>query len=305
MQVDSKILVTGHNGLYGSAVVRALEKRGYTNILTEKREQLDLTRQQAVENYFSANRPEYVFHCAAKVAGIGAGTGATSSLFNLQMQTNVIDSAQRTGVKKFFFPGSNCCYPKFPQLPINEDQLWCGPLEPTSDGYSSAKLAGIKLLENMKTQYGFNSVILMPCNLYGINDNFSKENAHVMAAMISKIVEADINKTDVVFWGDGSAQREFLFADDAADAAVHCMENHVPDFMNLASGDEVTLKSLATTISKIVGYKGKIEWDTTKPVGTPRKGLDISKITATGWKPQVDLKTGIQRVIQHYIEDVR
>jgi len=305
MEQDSKILVTGHRGLYGSALVRGLLKRGYINILTVPREQLDLTRQQPVEDYFATNKPDYVFHCAAKVTGIAAGTGGTSSLYNLQMQTNVIDSSQKFGVKKFFFPASNCCYPKFPKLPITEDQLWCGTLEPTSDGYASAKLAGIKLLENLDRQYGFDYVTLMPCNLYGVNDNFDEENAHVMAAMISKIVEASFQKTEVTFWGDGSARREFLYSDDAAEAAIHCMENLVPKFMNLASGQEVTLKELANIIKKIVGYNGKINWDTSKPTGTPRKGLDFSLITNTGWKPSIDLETGIDLAVKHYIEEVR
>jgi len=305
MELNSKILVTGHRGLLGSAVIRQLTAKGYANILTVPREQLDLTRQQAVENYVDGNRPEYVFHCAAKVTGIAASTGGTSSLWNLQMQTNVIDSAQRAGVKKFFFSGSNCCYPKFPKLPITEDQLWTGRLEVTSDGYSSAKLAGIKLLENLDKQYRFPYVILMPCNLYGINDTFDPENAHVMAAMISKICDAKRNNTDVTFWGDGSALREFLFSDDAVIAAIHCMENEVEPFMNLASGNEMTLKKLAAMIKKTAGFTGKINWDTTKPTGTPRKGLDISKILASGWKPTTELEIGIELAIEHYVKEVQ
>lgn len=302
MNKDSKIFVAGHTGLLGSAVLRRLQKDGYTNILTQSRAQLDLTNQSAVNSWFADNQPEYVFLCAAQVFGIGASVSGEVIFNNLIIQTNVIDAAYRNGCKKFLFPGSNCAYPKFPQLPITEDQLLSGKLEPTSESYGVAKLAGIMMCKHYRKQYGFNAISVMPCNLYGPNDTFDLANAHVMPSMINKFVTArNNNDPSITLWGDGSALREFLYADDVADAVVFCMLNYEgEDVINMASGEEVPLKQLADLIKSLTGYTGEIIWDTTKPTGTPAKGMDISRINALGWHSQVSLEQGIKETIKWF-----
>lgn len=306
MHYNSKIYVAGHQGLLGSALVRRLNVHGYTNILTATRQELNLTNQLATDTWFKQHQPEYVFLSAAKVSGIAAQTSGDAILTNLQIQTNVIDAARRNGCKKLLFPGSNCAYPKFPNLPITEDQLLTGKLETTSEAYAVAKIAGIKLCEHFKKQWGFNAISVMPCNLYGPNDNFDESHAHVMAAMIFKFVTArDTNKPDITLWGDGSALREFLYSDDAADALILCMvEYNGNDPINIASGEEVSLKHLANLIKGATGYTGNIIWDTTKPTGTQAKGLDITKIKELGFTQNYTLATGIPEAIKWYEENI-
>lgn len=306
MYYNSKIYVAGHKGLLGSALVKQLIARGYTNILTATRQELNLTNQLDTDTWFEKHQPEYVFLAAAKVSGIAAQTSGEAILTNLQIQTNVIDAARRNGCKKLLFPGSNCAYPKYPSLPITEDQLLTGKLEPTSEAYAVAKIAGIKLCEHFNKQWGFDAISVMPCNLYGPNDNFDENHAHVMAAMISKFVTArNKNNPSIELWGDGSAQREFLYSDDAADALIECMNNYNGnDPINIASGEEVPLKHLANLIKDATGYKGKIIWDISKPTGTPAKGLDITKIKNLGWNQKYTLATGIPEAIKWYEENI-
>lgn len=306
MNKHSKIYVAGHQGLLGSALVRQLTAQGYTNILAATRQQLDLTNQAATNQWFETHKPDYVFLSAAKVSGIAAQTSGDAILTNLQIQTNVIDAARRNGCKKLLFPGSNCAYPKFSKLPITEDQLLTGKLEATSEAYAVAKIAGISLCKHSKKQWGFDAISVMPCNLYGPNDNFDESHAHVMAAMISKFVIArDTNQPDITLWGDGSAQREFLYSDDAADALILCMnEYRSDDIINIASGEEVSLKYLANLIKNSIGYTGNIIWDTTKPTGTLAKGLDITKINSLGWTQNYTLATGIPAAIKWYEENI-
>ena len=302
MEKNSKIYVAGHTGLLGSALVRRLTALGYTNIITVTRRDLDLSIQSNVDQWFATNKPEYVFLAAALVSGIAAQTSGDAILKNLQIQTNVIDAARRNDCKKLLFPGSNCAYPKYSRLPITEDQLLTGKLEPTSEAYAVAKIAGIKLCEHFRKQWGFDAISVMLCNLYGPNDNFDEHHAHVMAAMISKFVAArDTGKQHITLWGDGSALREFLYSDDAADGLILCMnEYHGSDLINIASGKEVSLKDLANLIKNATGYTGNIIWDTNKPTGTPAKGLDTTKINSLGWSQFYTLDTGIPTTIDWY-----
>jgi GDP-L-fucose synthase len=305
MKKDSKIYVAGHTGLLGSAIYRGLRQNGYHNILVESRTNLDLFNQQQVDEWFKKNKPEYVFLAAAQVFGIGANVSGEVILNNIRIQTNVIDAARRNNCKKLLFPGSNCAYPKFPKLPITEDQLLTGSLEPTSESYAVAKIAGIKMCEHFRKQYGFNAITVMPCNLYGPNDTFDLEHAHVMPAMINKFLTAKkTNSLTVTFWGDGSAKREFLYSDDAASACILCMEQYEdPSPINLAPGHDMTLKDLADMIKTISRYPGDIIWDTTKPTGTPAKGLDTTKITNMGWAPAHSLEDGIQKTVDWFEEN--
>lgn len=302
MELNSKIFVAGHNGLLGSAIVRRLTAQGYTNILTQTRQQLDLKNQAAVDAWFSANQPEYVFLTAAQVFGIGSDVSGEVILNNLSITVNVIDSARRNGCKKLLFPGSNCVYPKFPKLPITEDQLLTGPLESTSESYAAAKIAGIMMCRHFRKQWGFNAITVMPCNLYGPNDKYDLAHAHVMASLINKFVTAKKqNLPTVTLWGDGSALREHLYSDDAADACILCMKHYnEAELINLSGGEDVTLKTLANMVKQATGYNGNIAWDTTKPAGTPAKGLEHSKITAMGWQPQYPLLKGIPLAIEYF-----
>jgi GDP-L-fucose synthase len=303
MKKDSKIFVAGHRGLVGSAILRRLQQQGYSNLLTADRTQLDLFNQSAVDNWFETHRPEYVFLAAAQVFGIGANVSGEVILNNLRIQTNVIDAARRNGCVKLLFPGSNCVYPKFARLPITEDQLLSAPLEPTCESYAVAKIAGIMMCKHFRKQWGFNAITVMPCNLYGPNDTFDIAHAHVLPSMINKFVTAKHdNLPEVTLWGDGSALREFLYSDDVADAMIFCM-NHYEDAepINLASGQEIPLKTLAEMVKSIVGYTGNIVWDDTKPTGTPAKGLDITKITQLGWEPQISLSHGIAMTVEWFM----
>lgn len=304
MEKHSKIFVAGHNGLLGSSILRRLQQQGYTNILTVARSQLDLRDQSAVDQWFQQNQPQYVFLAAARVGGIMANTTYSAEFIrdNLQIQTNVIDSAYRHGCEKLLFPGSNCVYPKFPRLPITEDQLLTGALETSNEAYAVAKIAGIKMCQHYRRQFGFRTVIIMPANLYGPGDNYHPDRSHVMAALISKFITAhEQGHPSVTLWGDGSQQREFLYADDIADACIHVMLNYDSEEpVNAAGGEEMTLKQLADIIKQSVGYTGEIIWDTTKPSGTPRKPLDVSRLRSLGWQPQFDLARGIPAAIQWY-----
>jgi GDP-L-fucose synthase len=291
MKKNSKIFVAGHRGLLGSAILKKLQEQGYTSILTATRQELDLADQCAVNTWFKQHQPEYVFLAAAQVFGIGANVSGEVILNNLQVEVNVIDAARRNSCQKLLFPGSNCVYPKFSQLPITEDQLLSGPLEPTSESYAAAKIAGIMMCKHFRKQWGFNAITVMPCNLYGPNDKYELEHAHVMAAMINKFVTAkENNQKSITLWGNGSALREFLYADDVADAVILCMkEYNSEEPINIASGEEIPLKQLADMIKTASGYTGDIIWDTTKPTGTPAKGLDTTKITKMGWQQQYPL----------------
>jgi GDP-L-fucose synthase len=304
MEKNSKIFVAGHKGLAGSAIVRNLQKQGYTNIVTKNKSDLDLRSQSEVVDFFKSESIEYIFDAAAKVGGIHANYTYPAEFIydNLMIQTNLIDSAYRSGVKKFLFLGSVCIYPKFAPLPIVEDCLMTGFLEPTNEAYAIAKIAGIKMCQAYRKQYGFNAISLMPTNLYGPGDNYHPENSHVMAAMIRRFVEAKNNNLEeVVCWGDGSPKREFLYSDDLATACILAMQNYDEyEIMNVSTGEEVSIKQTAETVAKVVGYSGNITWDTTKPNGTIKRPLHIEKIKNLGWKPEVSLESGIAESIKDF-----
>ncbi len=312
MNLDSKILVLGHRGLVGSAIVRNLLFKGYMNLIMIPRKECDLRNTEAVNNLFNTHKPEYVFLAAAKVGGIMGNKNHKSEMIydNLMIQNNVIDAAYRNGVKKFMFLGSSCIYPKHAEVPIKEDQLLTGPLEPTNDSYAIAKIAGIKMCQSYREQYGFNAISLMPCNLYGINDNFDLDNCHVLPALIRKLdagkydIDHDLGgpfQNPVQLWGDGSPMREFLFSDDLAEACYVCMEKYDDaEHINVGTGEDVTIKELAETIAGVVGFNGGFRWDTSKPNGTFRKVLNIDKIKSLGWQPKVSLKEGIERTYEWY-----
>ena len=300
MNTNSKIYVAGNTGLVGSAIVRMLHRKGYTNILSTPSSHFDLRRQSEVERFFQINEPEYVYLAAAKVGGIGANKDYPAHFIydNLMIQSNIIHAARKFGVKKLLFLGSSCIYPKMCEQPIKEEYLMTGPLEPTNDAYAIAKIAGIKMCQAYRKQYGFNTISLMPTNLYGPNDNFDLESSHVLPAMIRKFHEA---RSVVNLWGDGSPMREFLHVDDLAEACFACMSNYDgTDPLNVGTGTDVTIKELAETIADVVGYTGEIKWDTTKPNGTPRKVLNIDKIKSIGWEPQIGLKQGIESTYEWY-----
>ena len=304
MDSESRVYVAGNTGLVGSAIVRTLHWKGYTNILSSPSHHWDLRNQMDVERFFRVNEPEYVYLAAAKVGGIGANAYYPGHFIydNLMIQTNVIHAARKFGVKKLLFLGSSCIYPKFAEQPITEDQLLGGHLEPSNDSYAIAKIAGIKMCQAYRKQYGFNAISLMPTNLYGPNDNYDLDSSHVLPAMIRKFHEA---KDKVTLWGDGSAMREFLYVDDLAEAAFKCMVNYdSEEIINVGTGKDITIKELATTIADVVGFKGEIVWDTSKPNGTPRKVLNIDKIKSLGWKPKVGLREGIEKTYELYKESL-
>lgn len=306
MQLTDKIYVAGHRGLVGSAIIRHLEAAGYTNLITRTRAELDLLDQKAVANFFAHEQPEYVFLAAAKVGGILANKNSPADFIykNLQIQNNIIHNAHKSGVKKLLFLGSSCIYPKHAPQPITEDTLLTGPLEPTNDAYAVAKIAGIKMCQAYRTQYGCNFISVMPTNLYGPNDNFDLETSHVLPALIRRFHEAKANNTpSVTVWGTGSPRREFLHVDDLASACHHLMQTYdEPNIINIGTGEDVTIKELAETIRDVAGYTGSIEWDTAKPDGTPRKLLDVSKLHALDWKHQINLETGIEETYDWYLK---
>ena len=304
MDSESRVYVAGNTGLVGSAIVRTLHWKGYTNILSSPSHHWDLRNQMDVERFFRVNEPEYVYLAAAKVGGIGANAYYPGHFIydNLMIQTNVIHAARKFGVKKLLFLGSSCIYPKFAEQPITEDQLLGGHLEPTNDSYAIAKIAGIKMCQAYRKQYGFNAISLMPTNLYGPNDNYDLDSSHVLPAMIRKFHEA---KDKVTLWGDGSAMREFLYVDDLAEAAFKCMVSYdSEEIINVGTGKDITIKELATTIADVVGFKGEIVWDTSKPNGTPRKVLNVDKIKSLGWEPKVGLREGIEKTYELYKESL-
>jgi GDP-L-fucose synthase len=305
MDSDSKIFVAGHNGLVGSAIVRNLEARGFTNILTVDRVKLDLTKLHDVQMFFMVEQPEYVFLAAAKVGGIGANDEYPADFIyeNLMIQTNVISSAAKSGVKKLLFLGSSCIYPKFATQPITEDQLMSGHLEPSNSAYAVAKIAGINMCKAYRKQYGLNAISVMPTNLYGPNDNFDLDSSHVLPALMAKF-HGSLEKSEhwvVKLWGDGSPKREFLHVDDLAEALYICMEKYDDeDIINIGTGEDVTIKELAETIIDVTGYKNYYEWDTSKPNGTPRKVLNVDKMKALGWEPKISLREGIESTYEWY-----
>ena len=304
MDSESRVYVAGNTGLVGSAIVRTLHWKGYTNILSSPSHHWDLRNQMDVERFFRVNEPEYVYLAAAKVGGIGANAYYPGHFIydNLMIQTNVIHAARKFGVKKLLFLGSSCIYPKFAEQPITEDQLLGGHLEPSNDSYAIAKIAGIKMCQAYRKQYGFNAISLMPTNLYGPNDNYDLDSSHVLPAMIRKFHEA---KDKVTLWGDGSAMREFLYVDDLAEAAFKCMVSYdSEEIINVGTGKDITIKELATTIADVVGFKGEIEWDTSKLNGTPRKVLNVDKIKSLGWEPKVGLREGIKKTYELYKESL-
>lgn len=303
MNKNSKIFVAGHRGLVGSAIVRTLKENGYVNILTATRYEVDLVNQHQVEKFFAQEKPEYVFDAAARVGGIYANDHYSGEFIyqNMQIQTNLIHYAWKYGVKKFLFLGSVCIYPKYAEVPVKEDSLLTGYLEPTNDSYAIAKISGIKMLQAYNKQYGFKGVSLMPSNLYGIGDNFHPDNGHVIPAMMTKFNNSD--GKSVTFWGDGTPMREFLYADDLADACLFAMDHFQnAELINVGSGENVSIQSLANIVASVVGYTGQIKWDTTRPNGTPNRPLDCSKMTELGWKPKHKLYDGLKKTYQWFVE---
>ncbi|MCA0229042.1 MAG: GDP-L-fucose synthase [Bacteroidetes bacterium] len=306
MEKNAKIYVAGHRGMVGSALVRRLESEGYQNIIVRTSRELDLRNQQAVANFFAAEKPDYVFLAAAKVGGIMANNIYRADFLyeNLQIQNNVIHSAHVEGVKKLMFLGSSCIYPKLAPQPLQEDSLLTGPLEYTNEPYAIAKIAGIKMCESYRKQYGRNYISVMPTNLYGPNDNYDLNNSHVLPAMIRKFHEAKVeNKPFVELWGTGSPLREFLHADDLADACVYLMKNYDGEqFVNIGVGEDITIKNLAELIKSTVGYEGELRWNTDKPDGTPRKLMDVSKLHSMGWKHRYNLEEGVRITYQDFLQ---
>ena len=307
MDSDSKIMVAGARGMVGSAIVRNLKSKGYTNVIPVTRDEVDFTSQIQTAHFFKNVRPEYVFVAAAKVGGIMANKEYKADFItdNLEIQTNIIKNSHKFGVKKLLFLGSSCIYPKHPNIPITEDQLLSGPLEPSNDGYAIAKIVGVKMCEAYRQQHGFNAISLMPTNLYGPNDNFDLNSSHVLPAMIRKFHEAKESNTSVVeCWGDGSPMREFLHVDDLAEACHVAMKNcEDPEHVNVGTGEDVTIKELAETIADVVGFSGEIKWDTSKPNGTPRKVMNVDKMKALGWEPKIGFREGIQSTYEWYKEN--
>lgn len=306
MKKESKIYIAGHKGMVGSAIVRTLQENGFHNLITSDFKSLDLRRQEEVEVFFEKHKPEYVFLAAAKVGGIYANdTYPADFLYdNLMIEANIIHSAYLNKVEKLLFLGSSCIYPKFAPQPIKEDYLLTDSLEPTNEAYAIAKIAGIELCKFYRRQYKCNFISAMPTNLYGINDNFDLQNSHVLPALIRKLHEAKVNQLpEVVMWGTGKPMREFLFVDDLADALLHLMLNYNQEsHVNVGTGEDVTIAELTHLIREIVGYKGKIVNDLSKPDGTPRKLLDVSLLNSTGWKHKTSLRKGIENVYEWYLK---
>lgn len=307
LEKNAKIYVAGHRGMVGSSIVRALQNQGYQQIIGKTSAELDLKNQQAVYDFFEKEKPEYVFLAAAKVGGIVANnTYRADFLFeNLAIQNNIIHASYVHKVKKLMFLGSSCIYPKLAPQPLKETYLLTGPLEPTNEPYAIAKIAGIKMCEAYRDQYGCDFISVMPTNLYGPNDNYSLENSHVLPAMIRKFHEAKVNnQPEITLWGTGTPMREFLHADDLASACLFLMESYSDkELVNVGTGEDVTIKELAQIVKEIVDYKGAIVWDTNRPDGTPRKLMDVSKLHALGWKHSIDLKEGIQLAYQDFLEN--
>lgn len=307
MTKDSKIYVAGHRGLVGSAIVRGLEAKGFKNIIGRTHSELDLTNSAAVEEFFKAEKPEYVFLAAAKVGGILANSTYPADFIyeNLQIQNNVIGMAKKYEVKKLMFLGSSCIYPKMCPQPIKEEYLLSGYLEETNEAYALAKISGLKMCQFFNKQYGTNYISVMPTNLYGPYDNFHPENSHVMPALIRRFHEAKVNNLkEVVVWGSGTPLREFLYSEDMADACIYLMETYEGnEFFNIGTGKEITIRGLAEMVKEVVGYEGQLIFDVSKPDGTLRKLLDVSRLEEVGWKYKVELRDGIERAYKWFIED--
>lgn len=305
MNKESKIYVAGHRGMVGSAIVRELQRQGYNNLVLRTHKELDLTRQTDVETFFATEKPEYVFLAAAKVGGIAANNAAPADFMymNMTLEMNVIHAAWKNGVKKLEFLGSSCIYPRLAPQPMKEDCLLTSALEPTNEAYALAKISGLKYCEYLNRQYGTDYISVMPTNLYGPNDNYHPEHSHVLPAMILRFHEAkEQGLSKVVCWGDGSALREFLYVDDLAELCVFLMNNYSGnETVNAGTGKEVTIRELAETVAEIVGYTGTIKWDTSRPNGTPRKLLDVSKATRLGWTYKTELKDGIRMAYEDYL----
>ncbi len=309
LKTDSKIYIAGHTGLVGSAIMRKLESEGYTNIITRTFEELDLTDQKATREFFDKERPEYVFLAAAKVGGIQANSlyPADFIYINLMIECNVIKASHEFGVKKLLFLGSSCIYPKMAPQPIKEEYLLSGYLEETNEPYALAKISGLKMCQYFNKQYGTNFISVMPTNLYGPNDNFDLNTSHVLPALIRKFHEAKINNAPYVeIWGTGTPKREFLFVDDLADACLFLMKNYSGnDFFNVGTGEDITIRELAELIGEVVGYKGELKFDTSKPDGTPRKLLDVTRIHEAGWRHKTELRHGLMMTYEFYSKGVR
>ena len=308
MQKNSRIFVAGHGGLAGSAIVRRLRREGFENLILRTRQEVDLLSNSAVDAFFTSERPEYVFLAAAKVGGILANSTYPADFIreNLAVQLNVVDAAWRTGVKKLEFLGSSCIYPKFAQQPIREESLLTGALEPTNEWYAVAKIAGIKLCQAYHAQHGFNAISLMPTNLYGPGDNFDLRNSHVLPALIRKFHEAKVqNQPEVTVWGTGTPRREFLHVDDLASAAVFLMRHYdQPEIVNVGFGEDIAIAEVARLVALVTGFAGAIHFDTSKPDGTARKLLDVSRLHALGWRHSISLEDGIRSTYQWFLENV-
>ena len=304
MNKDAKIFIAGHRGMVGSAIHRKLTSLGYTNIVTRTSAELDLRLQERVNEFFEAERPEYVFLAAAKVGGILANNTYRADFIyeNIMIQSNIIHSSYATGVKKLMFLGSSCIYPKLAPQPLKEDYLLTGLLEPTNEPYAIAKIAGIKMCDAYRSQYGCDFISVMPTNLYGPNDNYDLQNAHVLPSLVRKFHEAKLNNApEVTIWGSGSPKREFLHADDLADACVFLMNTYSDEgLVNIGTGEDISISDLALMVKEVVGYEGAIVYDASKPDGTPRKLMDVSKLSGLGWKYTISLKKGLEMVYQEY-----
>ncbi|MCZ4243382.1 GDP-L-fucose synthase [Pedobacter punctiformis] len=304
MEKSAKIYVAGHRGMVGSAIYRKLQQEGYTNLLTRTSEELDLRNQQAVADFFASEKPDYIFLAAAKVGGIVANNTYRADFLyeNLAIQNNVIHSAYINKVTKLMFLGSSCIYPKMAPQPLKEDYLLTGTLEETNEPYAIAKIAGIKMCDAYRDQYGCNFISVMPTNLYGYNDNYHPQNSHVLPALIRKVHEAKINnEKQIVVWGSGSPMREFLFADDLADACYFLMQNYnEPHLINIGTGHDLTIKDLALLIKDVLGFEGELVFDASKPDGTPRKLMDVTKLHNLGWKHKIELPEGIALAYQDF-----
>ena len=309
MEKDAKIYIAGHRGLVGSALLHKLEREGYSNIIYRSSAELDLRRQERVESFLKLARPEYVVLAAAKVGGIEANQRYSADFLydNLMIQTNVIDSAYRNGVKKLLFMGSSCIYPKYARQPIKEEYLLSGKLEPTNEAYAIAKIAGLKMCQHYNQQYGTCFIAVMPSNLYGPGDNFDPDRSHVLPALLRKIHQAKVEKQkEVVVWGSGTPRREFLHVDDLAEALIFLIKiGHSAQLVNIGVGKDITIRELAMMIKEIVGFKGEIVYDRTKPDGTPRKLLDISRLKQLGWQAKISLEQGIKQTYQSYLASSR
>ena len=307
MEKDARIYVAGHRGMVGSAIVRELERQGYTNILTRTHKELDLTRQEAVDRFFAGEKPEYVFLAAAKVGGIAANVSALADFMyeNMMLEMNVIHAALRNGCRKLLFLGSSCIYPRMAPQPMKEGCLLTGELEKTNEAYALAKISGLKYCEFLNRQYGTDYISCMPTNLYGPNDNYHPEHSHVLPALIRRFHEAkEAGLKEVTCWGDGSPLREFLYVDDLADLCVFLMNNYSGnEIVNAGTGKELSIKDLTELVAKAIGYTGEILWDTSKPNGTPRKLLDVSKAAALGWTYRTELEEGIRLAYDDFLNN--